>query len=172
MRSSCLLTHGEQWVQVELINSLQRCLFIVSLSKKVDQVFLVLPVFLPLWPCSHANECYWIDEGPDFCLEWAAWILRHFLILLSHVGGCGRFLQHSICCLLWWCFIKDEQNCLSRSQDAQIEKEKQVYNVTGGCTALTVVYLLGKLYVANAGDSRCVRLSSVPSMKGSVKQWN
>lgn len=31
-----------------------------------------------------------------------------------------------------------------------------MYSVTGGCTALTVVYLLGKLYVANAGDSRCV----------------
>lgn len=44
----------------------------------------------------------------------------------------------------------------ARSQDAQIEKEKQVYSVTGGCTALAVVYLLGKLYVANAGDSRCV----------------
>lgn len=40
-------------------------------------------------------------------------------------------------------------------QDVQIEREKQIYNVTGGCTALTVVYLQGKLYVANAGDSRC-----------------
>lgn len=49
--------------------------------------------------------------------------------------------------------------CLSRRlccvQDVQIEREKQIYNVTGGCTALTVVYLQGKLYVANAGDSRC-----------------
>lgn len=36
----------------------------------------------------------------------------------------------------------------------QIEKDKGVYNVSGGCTALAVVYLLGKLYVANAGDSR------------------
>lgn len=38
-----------------------------------------------------------------------------------------------------------------------------MYNITGGCTALTVVYLLGKLYVANAGDSRCVWESSFPS---------
>lgn len=45
------------------------------------------------------------------------------------------------------------------SQDAQIEKEKQVYTVSGGCTALAVLYLLGKLYVANAGDSRCVAVS-------------
>uniref|UniRef100_A0A3B4WZT7 Protein phosphatase 1H-like n=1 Tax=Seriola lalandi dorsalis TaxID=1841481 RepID=A0A3B4WZT7_SERLL len=37
-----------------------------------------------------------------------------------------------------------------------IEREKQVYNITGGCTALTVVYLLGKLYVGNAGDSRAI----------------
>uniref|UniRef100_A0A3Q3VQN8 PPM-type phosphatase domain-containing protein n=1 Tax=Mola mola TaxID=94237 RepID=A0A3Q3VQN8_MOLML len=43
-----------------------------------------------------------------------------------------------------------------KEMDAQIEKEKQVYSVTGGCTALAVVYLLGKLYVANAGDSRAI----------------
>lgn len=52
--------------------------------------------------------------------------------------------------------LKGETDPCVHSQDAQIEKEKQVYSVTGGCTALTVVYLLGKLYVANAGDSRCV----------------
>uniref|UniRef100_A0A3B5A306 Protein phosphatase 1H-like n=1 Tax=Stegastes partitus TaxID=144197 RepID=A0A3B5A306_9TELE len=43
-----------------------------------------------------------------------------------------------------------------KEMDAQIEREKQVYNITGGCTALTVVYLLGKLYVGNAGDSRAI----------------
>ncbi|XP_045927721.1 protein phosphatase 1H-like isoform X1 [Micropterus dolomieu] len=43
-----------------------------------------------------------------------------------------------------------------KEMDAQIEKEKQVCNITGGCTALTVVYLLGKLYVGNAGDSRAI----------------
>ncbi|CAF96185.1 unnamed protein product, partial [Tetraodon nigroviridis] len=52
-----------------------------------------------------------------------------------------------------------------KEMDAQIEKEKQVYNVTGGCTALAVVYLLGKLYVANAGDSRCVRSPPARGMK-------
>uniref|UniRef100_A0A4W5QZL6 Protein phosphatase, Mg2+/Mn2+ dependent, 1H n=1 Tax=Hucho hucho TaxID=62062 RepID=A0A4W5QZL6_9TELE len=43
-----------------------------------------------------------------------------------------------------------------KEMDAQIEREKQVYNITGGCTALCVVYLLGKLYVGNAGDSRAI----------------
>ncbi|XP_061524509.1 protein phosphatase 1H-like [Phycodurus eques] len=43
-----------------------------------------------------------------------------------------------------------------KEMDAQIEREKQGYNITGGCTALTVVYMLGKLYVGNAGDSRAV----------------
>ncbi|KAM3859162.1 protein phosphatase 1H-like isoform 2-T2 [Diretmus argenteus] len=43
-----------------------------------------------------------------------------------------------------------------KEMDAQIEKEKQVYSITGGCTALTVVYLLGKLFVGNAGDSRAI----------------
>ncbi|XP_068578493.1 protein phosphatase 1H [Cebidichthys violaceus] len=43
-----------------------------------------------------------------------------------------------------------------KDMDVQIEKEKAVYNVSGGCTALAVVYLLGKLYVGNAGDSRAI----------------
>ncbi|KAJ6653646.1 hypothetical protein lerEdw1_009022 [Lerista edwardsae] len=38
--------------------------------------------------------------------------------------------------------------------DLQIERERTVYSISGGCTALVVVCLLGKLYVANAGDSR------------------
>ncbi|XP_034146058.1 protein phosphatase 1H isoform X5 [Esox lucius] len=45
-----------------------------------------------------------------------------------------------------------------KEMDAQIEREKQVYDITGGCTALCVVYLLGKLYVGNAGDSRAIIL--------------
>lgn len=56
-----------------------------------------------------------------------------------------------------WCFIEGWTKISPfGAQDVQIEREKQIYSVTGGCTALTVVYLLGKLYVANAGDSRCV----------------
>ncbi|KAF3855116.1 hypothetical protein F7725_023171 [Dissostichus mawsoni] len=43
-----------------------------------------------------------------------------------------------------------------KDMDVQIEKEKAVYNISGGCTALVVVYMLGKLYVANAGDSRAI----------------
>ncbi|KAM8892225.1 protein phosphatase 1H [Spinachia spinachia] len=43
-----------------------------------------------------------------------------------------------------------------KDMDVQIEKDKAVYNVSGGCTALAVVYLLGKLYVGNAGDSRAI----------------
>ncbi|XP_076127660.1 protein phosphatase 1H [Alosa pseudoharengus] len=43
-----------------------------------------------------------------------------------------------------------------KDMDGQIEREKAVYNISGGCTALAVVHLLGKLYVANAGDSRAI----------------
>ncbi|MEQ2181935.1 hypothetical protein GOODEAATRI_016822, partial [Goodea atripinnis] len=39
--------------------------------------------------------------------------------------------------------------------DMQIEKEKASFNISGGCTALMVACLQGKLYVGNAGDSRC-----------------
>lgn len=31
-----------------------------------------------------------------------------------------------------------------------------MFNISGGCTALAAIYLLGKLYVANAGDSRAI----------------
>ncbi|XP_043350060.1 protein phosphatase 1H isoform X2 [Dermochelys coriacea] len=41
-----------------------------------------------------------------------------------------------------------------KEMDLQIERERTVYSISGGCTALVVVYMLGKLYVANAGDSR------------------
>lgn len=39
-------------------------------------------------------------------------------------------------------------------QDDQIERERATRHVSGGCCALVAVYLLGKFYVANAGDSR------------------
>ncbi|XP_061678356.1 protein phosphatase 1H isoform X2 [Syngnathoides biaculeatus] len=43
-----------------------------------------------------------------------------------------------------------------KDMDVQIEKERAMYNTSGGCTALVVLYVLGKLYVGNAGDSRAV----------------
>ena len=39
-------------------------------------------------------------------------------------------------------------------QDDLIEKEKASYAISGGCCALAAINLMGKLYVANAGDSR------------------
>ncbi|XP_066580356.1 protein phosphatase 1H [Amia ocellicauda] len=43
-----------------------------------------------------------------------------------------------------------------KTMDSVIENEKSIYNISGGCTALAVVFLLGKLYVGNAGDSRAI----------------
>ncbi|KAG7454296.1 hypothetical protein MATL_G00258120 [Megalops atlanticus] len=43
-----------------------------------------------------------------------------------------------------------------KEMDSQIEREKAVHSISGGCTALVVVFLLGKLYVGNAGDSRAI----------------
>ncbi|KAM8976735.1 protein phosphatase 1J [Pelodytes ibericus] len=40
--------------------------------------------------------------------------------------------------------------------DKQIERERTACKIDGGCCALVAVYLLGKLYVANAGDSRAI----------------
>lgn len=38
--------------------------------------------------------------------------------------------------------------------DAQIGEDKKRYKMLGGCTVLVSLFILGKLYVANAGDSR------------------
>ncbi|XP_059806294.1 protein phosphatase 1H-like isoform X3 [Hypanus sabinus] len=41
-------------------------------------------------------------------------------------------------------------------KDKQIEKERNSSCIVGGCCALAVIYILGKIYVANAGDSRAI----------------
>ncbi|KYO27873.1 hypothetical protein Y1Q_0020997 [Alligator mississippiensis] len=43
-----------------------------------------------------------------------------------------------------------------KQMDDQIERERATRHVSGGCCALVAVYLLGKFYVANAGDSRAI----------------
>ncbi|OCT88798.1 protein phosphatase 1H isoform X1 [Xenopus laevis] len=43
-----------------------------------------------------------------------------------------------------------------KEMDLRIERERSTYSISGGCTALIVVFLLGKLYVTNAGDSRAI----------------
>uniref|UniRef100_T1J3P3 PPM-type phosphatase domain-containing protein n=1 Tax=Strigamia maritima TaxID=126957 RepID=T1J3P3_STRMM len=40
--------------------------------------------------------------------------------------------------------------------DQQIKRDRTLYKLNGGCTALVALFVLGKLYVANAGDSRAV----------------
>ncbi|XP_020485030.1 protein phosphatase 1H [Labrus bergylta] len=40
--------------------------------------------------------------------------------------------------------------------DDLIEKEKLSYAISGGCCALAAISMMGKLYVANAGDSRAI----------------
>ncbi|XP_061640990.1 protein phosphatase 1H isoform X2 [Phyllopteryx taeniolatus] len=43
-----------------------------------------------------------------------------------------------------------------KQMDDLIEKEKASYAISGGCCALAAIHLMGKLYVANAGDSRAI----------------
>ncbi|KAH6929419.1 hypothetical protein HPB50_027466 [Hyalomma asiaticum] len=40
--------------------------------------------------------------------------------------------------------------------DQQIARDKKHYKMTGGCTVLVALFILGKLYLANAGDSRAI----------------
>jgi len=43
--------------------------------------------------------------------------------------------------------------------DDQIRRERETYRIKGGCTAIVALYLQSKLYVANAGDCRCILLT-------------
>ncbi|XP_028913264.1 protein phosphatase 1H [Ornithorhynchus anatinus] len=54
------------------------------------------------------------------------------------------------------CLVVGAIESAFRAMDLQIERERKTYNISGGCTALIVLYMLGKLYVANAGDSRAI----------------
>uniref|UniRef100_A0A674MS77 Protein phosphatase, Mg2+/Mn2+ dependent, 1J n=1 Tax=Takifugu rubripes TaxID=31033 RepID=A0A674MS77_TAKRU len=40
--------------------------------------------------------------------------------------------------------------------DDLIQREKASYAISGGCCALAAIHLMGKLYLANAGDSRAI----------------
>ncbi|XP_021566847.1 protein phosphatase 1H [Carlito syrichta] len=56
------------------------------------------------------------------------------------------------------CLVIGALESAFKEMDLQIERERTSYNISGGCTALIVICLLGKLYVANAGDSRAIIL--------------
>lgn len=51
-------------------------------------------------------------------------------------------------------FVAFVSTFLSPFQDDLIQREKASYAISGGCCALAAIHLMGKLYVANAGDSR------------------
>ncbi|MGH0183954.1 UNVERIFIED_CONTAM: hypothetical protein FKN15_013504 [Acipenser sinensis] len=52
-----------------------------------------------------------------------------------------------------------------KQMDKQIERERSLHSITGGCCALTVLYMAGKLYVANAGDSRSYKTIEEEDLK-------
>ncbi|XP_003739738.1 protein phosphatase 1H [Galendromus occidentalis] len=54
--------------------------------------------------------------------------------------------------------------------DSQIARDKKTFRMPGGCTVLVAVFIFGKLFLANAGDSRaiicrCTRREVVPMSK-------
>ncbi|XP_078276691.1 protein phosphatase 1H-like isoform X3 [Rhinoraja longicauda] len=52
-----------------------------------------------------------------------------------------------------------------KQMDKQIERERTSSCILGGCCALAVIYLLGKIYVANAGDSRAYKTIKEDDLK-------
>lgn len=62
------------------------------------------------------------------------------------------------CCIFIWLFVWI-------LQDQIIAEDRDKYLAAGGCTALVSLFILGKVYIANAGDSRvvhCTTLNGVP----------
>ncbi|KAK3104150.1 hypothetical protein FSP39_024847 [Pinctada imbricata] len=43
-----------------------------------------------------------------------------------------------------------------QAMDEQLSRERSTYSIRGGCAVIVAVFVLGKLFVANAGDSRAV----------------
>lgn len=56
-------------------------------------------------------------------------------------------------------FITGALEVAFNEMDAIIGEDKKKYVMLGGCTAVVALFIGGKLYVANAGDSRAVRCS-------------
>ncbi|KAK3932594.1 Protein phosphatase 1H [Frankliniella fusca] len=56
-------------------------------------------------------------------------------------------------------FITGALELAFNEMDAQIGEDKKKYVMKGGCTCVVALFIAGKLYVANAGDSRAVRCS-------------
>ncbi|MFH4974010.1 hypothetical protein AB6A40_000719 [Gnathostoma spinigerum] len=44
--------------------------------------------------------------------------------------------------------------------DEQIAEERQLWKIPGGCAVIVALFFLGKVYVANAGDCRCLLVTS------------
>lgn len=55
---------------------------------------------------------------------------------------------------LWYQVLSGAAPPSLSPQDEQIERERASQHLPGGCCALAAIYLMGKFYVANAGDSR------------------
>jgi len=45
---------------------------------------------------------------------------------------------------------------ISFLQDLNLIADEETYTVKGGCAAIVAIFYAGKVYVANAGDSRLV----------------
>lgn len=54
------------------------------------------------------------------------------------------------------CLIKGILESSFWQMDAQIARDKNDYFMPGGCTAIVSLFIFGKLYVCNAGDSRAI----------------
>ena len=50
--------------------------------------------------------------------------------------------------------IENKNNSFFSVKDEHIAREKNMFNITGGCAAIVVLVMMDRVYVAHAGDCR------------------
>lgn len=97
-------------------------------------------------------------------------VIDHILppLELGNTGGHGHVESATPRGIAMWypekplpadAFISGALELAFNEMDALIGEDKKKYLMKGGCTAVVALFIAGKVFVANAGDSRAVRCS-------------
>lgn len=105
----------------------------ILIKSPQPHVFFKAPLFLSVSPAFSMWIWIWMKKIMSYFGWWVAKGSQTSEI-------CSILLYFNCSCLLF--------------QDDLIEREKTSYAISGGCCALAAIHLMGKIYVANAGDSR------------------
>ncbi|KJH48501.1 protein phosphatase 2C [Dictyocaulus viviparus] len=158
--SARIITIVQQGYEAEEAKELEHCQKTGSVSKNSakDDDELMSPnngcVASPLEAASRVEAAFFAifdgHAGTGAALVAARCLHEHIKVLLHF---CIWMLSWSD--VTNW-LLEPFKRHLSTWHDSQIAEDKQTWRISGGCAAIAVLILLGKLYIANAGDCRAV----------------